>query len=108
MSETKHADLTVEYWHTVARLAIWDGDTPIVTIVPAGHDRARQQAIADRIIRAVNAHDELLAACKAARALFLPRGGLPIKVEAEFRRMVAKSPELAQINAAIAKAERGA
>lgn len=64
MGETKPTPLTVEYWHTIGRLAIWEGGMPIATIVPGVGDKAQQRAVAERFVRAVNAHDDLLAACK--------------------------------------------
>ena len=49
---------------------------------------------------------QMLSALRAVRVLFMPRDGLPVDIEANFRRMVLKSPELAQVNAAIDKATK--
>lgn len=53
----------------------------------------------------VNSHDDLLAACEAAVALFSPRLGLPEDIAANFRMAVEKDPTLKQLRAAIAQAK---
>lgn len=55
-------------------------------------------------VRLMVAAPQLLAACQGARALFRPSDNLPVDIEANFRRMMLKCPELQAINAAIAAA----
>ena len=60
---------------------------------------------AQLIVRAVNAHYEAVDALRSVRTLFRPKDGLPVDVEANFRRMVQKDPVLAKVNAVLAKIE---
>lgn len=70
---------------------------------------AEQDANAEFIVRACNAHDDLLAACEAAVALFdvTPDSSLPHDLKAQCRQMFQRDPVCQQLVAVIAKAREG-
>lgn len=67
--------------------------------IARGEDEADAQAIADEIVRAVNCHEELVAACRAA--LEVIDFCLPYVVSEQDQRVVAEQ----QLKAALAKSE---
>lgn len=73
-----------------------------ICLLPASSHTTRKETIARaRLIAAV---PDLLSALRSVRTLFRPKDGLPVDIEANFRRMVQNDPVLAEVNAAIAKA----
>ena len=89
-----------------------------VTCQECGHeikDKEQRKAIDSMLFHASEsgrkeeqvrrAAPDMLKALRAVRVLFAPRPGLPVDIEASFRRMMLNCPELKQVNESIEKAD---